>query len=179
MEHSREGAKADEYCQEPQHLELPEGKPAAKPQGGQGSGEGEGGDVEAGFDPAYQDKPPQAQDEVKQMGQGKAEKIAGKSIFWKKKVQKTYIQGICEDIIPDTPGLLAQTLGHAVGDGIAVEHGHKKAECFQLARNLHPGIEGLTQRVCHKEQNPAADQPEEQAHPEVSADEIADPPVAS
>ena len=64
MEHSREGAKADEYCQEPQHLELPEGKPAAKPQGGQGGGEGEGGDVEAGFDPAYQDKPPQAQDEI-------------------------------------------------------------------------------------------------------------------
>ena len=72
-------------------------------------------------------QPPQAEQEIDQVGTEKAPELAIHSVFGEKQVQKQHIHCRGADIVADTGGLLAKAFGHGIGHRIAVEHGGEKS----------------------------------------------------
>lgn len=61
-----------------------------------------------------------AQTEIDDMGYKKADKIALHAVFWEQNVQKSYIHGVGENIVPDGMLLLSKPLDHGIGHVITV-----------------------------------------------------------
>ena len=64
----------------------------------------------------------QAEEEIDDMGHGKADKVTGNTVSGQQNIQKENIQSVSENIVAHTSFLLAQALDHGVGYGIAVKH---------------------------------------------------------
>lgn len=79
------------------------------------------------------------------MGDEKAEKVTFHSVFRQQKIQKKHIHGIGDDVVADAYFLLTQTLGHGVGDGVAVEHGNQQSVQPQPAPRFGVVVQGIAQ----------------------------------
>lgn len=79
------------------------------------------------------------------MGDKKTEKVTFHSVFRQQKIQKKHIHGIGDDVVADAYFLLPQTLGHGVGDGVAVEHGNQQSVQPQPAPRFGVVVQGIAQ----------------------------------
>ena len=66
------------------------------------------------------------------MGHGEAEIIAGDAVPGQEEKHQSHVHGVGDDTVPGAGGLLAQSLGHGIGDEVAVKHGHQQGKAFQI-----------------------------------------------
>ena len=104
--------------------------------GDQGGAAGKAGNIKGDAHTCDPQKPPQAQQEVDQMGNGKAEEITIHAVSGQQQEQKENIQTGGNDVVTNAGLLLAQSLGHGIGDGISVEHGDQQGIVFQAPAGL-------------------------------------------
>ena len=81
------------------------------------------------------------QQKIQQMGQQKAKKVSLHPINRQQQKKKRHIQERCDDIIPHANPLLAQPLGHGIGDGVAVEKGNHYGVQLQTPPGLFVLVE--------------------------------------
>ena len=89
------------------------------------------------------------------MGHQKAEKVSLHPINRQQQKKKGHIQKRCDDIIPHANPLLAQPLGHGIGDGIAVEKGNHDGVKLQTSPGLFVLVEPETQGPGVQKNQPA------------------------
>ena len=119
-----QNAKEIEQQQEDGNVAEPQPQQGGEPDSQQPGTGGQGGGGEGNAVAGDAAEPAHTQQEIQQMGHQKAEKVSLHPINRQQQKKKGHIQKRCDDIIPHANPLLAQALGHGIGDGIAVEKGN-------------------------------------------------------
>ena len=112
--------------------------------GGKGGCDGQRRDGEGDRLPGDDQKPPQTENEIHQMGDEKAEKVALHPVFRKEKIQKKHIHGIGDDVVADADLLLPKAFCHGVGDAIAIQHGNQRRVQPQIPPCLPAAVKSQT-----------------------------------
>ena len=121
----------------------------------------------------------EAEQEIQQMGYKKTDKISLHPVFRQENVQKHHVHGRGENVIPDTGLLLAQSLGHGIGDGIAVQHGNEKCVALQNGSRVPAVVQPTAQPVPGQSHNAPCQQAVKHGRLQAFLNQIPDPSAAS